>query len=120
MLFMPGVIAVSVHHKRLIHFTRANWQPLLWEYLLYSFVIIFVVNFVMFLSYPHRTISFSPWMARSSSNIYFSGFIFKYSLFAIIAALGLPKLWEHRRGLYAKFKLHAWLKNLTTKIADDE
>jgi hypothetical protein len=116
---MPGVIAVSVHHKQLIHITCTNWQPLLWEYLLYSFAIIFAVNFVMFLSYPQRTVSFSPWITWAYSTIYFSGFIFKYSLFAIIAALGLPKLWEHRHELHTK--LYAWLKNLaTTKIADDE
>ena len=104
-----------MHNRQLIHITRKNWQPLMWSYLLYSFAIIFAVNFVMWLSYPDRTISFSPWAAWATSNIYAAGFVFKYSLFATAAALVLPKLWERRQKMLAFLK-----KRKSYKIPDDE
>jgi len=115
MLFVPGIIAVSVHNKKLIHITRDNWQSFLWMFLFYSFGIMFAVNFIMYLSSPGRTVSYSPWMLLASNNVLQVGFIFKYSFFATAAALSLPKLWERR---------HYFLKMLkerkSFKIADDE
>ena len=115
MLIVPGIIAVSVHNKQLIHITRANWQPLMWEFLLYSFGIMFVVNFIMYLSSPGRTVSYSPWTLWTTNDVFHVGFIFKYSLFATSAALGLPKLWERRQYFLDKLK-----KRQSFKIADDE
>jgi len=111
MLFVPGIIAVSIHNKKLIHITRDNWQPLLWMYLLYSFGIMFAVNFVMYLSFPFRTVSYSPWTIWTTSHVLMASFIVKYSLFATAAALALPKLWGCR---------HYFKKRKSFKIEDDE
>ena len=115
MLFVPGIIAVSVHYKQLINITRENWQPMIWTYLIYSFAIITSVNFVMWLSFPSRTISFSPWAIWATSNIYSASFVFKYSFFATAAAVVLPKLWDRRQKMLAFIK-----KRKQYKIPDDE
>jgi hypothetical protein len=115
MLVIPGVIAVSVHNKQLIHITRDNWQPLMWQFLLYSFGIMFVVNFVMYLSSPGRTVSYSPWTLWTTNNVFQAGFVFKYTLFAIAAALCLPKIWERRH-----YFLNIFKERKSFKIADDE
>jgi hypothetical protein len=115
MLIVPGIIAVSVHNKQLIHITNGNWQSLLWEYLLYSFGIMLVVSFVLYLSSPGRSVSFSPWTLWTTNNTLQAGFVFKYTLFAAAAALALPKLWERRHYYLDKFK-----KRKSFKIADDE
>jgi hypothetical protein len=115
MLVIPGIIAVSVHNKRLIHVTRGNWQPLMWQFLLYSFGIMFVVNFVMYLSSPGRTVSYSPWTLGTDNNVFQASFVFKYTLFAIAAALCLPKIWERRMDIIKKLK-----ERRSFKIADDE
>lgn len=112
MLFVPGIIAVSIHNKKLIHITRDNWQSLLWMFLLYSFGIMLVVSFVLHISFPNRTVSFSPWTVWTTNNVFQASFVFKYSLFATAAALILPKLWE---------RCHHFLKaRKSFKIADDE
>jgi len=108
MLFVPGIIAVSVHNGRLIHVTRDNWQSLIWKYLLYSFAIIIVAYFFMFLTYPERSVSFSPWATWTINNVLQVSFIFKYTLVAVAAALVIPKLW------------HLLTKRKKIKIADDE
>jgi hypothetical protein len=130
MLSMPGVVAVSLHRGQLIRVTRENWQTLLWEYLLYSFAIVFTVNFVMFLSAPHRLVSYAPGTAWTTSNILQAGFVAKYSLCAVAAACGLPQLWQHRREICAwlRDKLRIWRTNLKKwwinlkeyKIGEDE
>jgi len=123
MLFIPGIIAVSVHIGRLIHVTRENWQSLMWLYLLYSLAIVFVVYFIMFLSYPQRSISFSPWATEATSSVLHASFIVKYTLFASSSALCLPKLWEKRREILDKLKnilKHILKYILTYKVADDE
>ena len=115
MLTLPGFIAVCVHKRQLIHVTRNNWQPLMWMYLLYSFAIVFAVNFIMWLSGPQRTISYSPWLTWTTSNVLSVSFVFKYILFAVIAAAGLPKIWERRQKILAFLK-----KRKSYKIPDDE
>jgi hypothetical protein len=115
MLAVPGIIAVSVHNKQLIHITRDNWQSIIWKYLLYSLGIVFAANFVMYLSSPGRTVSYSPWITWTTNDVLHVGFVFKYILLAVIAAVSLPKIWESR---------HYFLKKLNRgesfKIADDE
>jgi len=119
MFFIPGVIAVSVHERRLIHFTRDNWQPLIWKYLLYSFAIFFVVNSVMFFNSPGRSVSYSPWTTWTTNNVLQVGFVFKYTLFAVAAAFGLPKLWVRRHSIIENI-LNVIQKRKTFRIADDE
>jgi hypothetical protein len=114
-LTVPGIIAVSVHNGRLVHITRGNWQSFVWMYLIYSFGIVFIVNFIMWLSYPQRTISFSPWVAWTTSHVLSAGFVVKYSLVATAAALVLPKLWARRNRL-SKFVN----KRRSFMIPDDE
>jgi hypothetical protein len=115
MLVIPGVIAVSIHNKQLIHVRRNNWQPLMWQFLLYSFGIMFAVNSVMYFSSPGRTVSYSPWSLWTDNNVFQAGFVFKYTLFATAAALCLPKLWERRMDILKKLK-----ERRSFKIADDE
>jgi len=115
MLAVPGIIAVSVDEKQLIHFTRDNWQSLLWKYLLYSFGIIFIVNFILYLGFPSRTVSYSPWTLWTVNNIFHVGFIFKYILLATVSAVVLPKLWACRHVFLKMFK-----DRKSFKIADDE
>jgi len=115
LLIVPGIIAVSIHEKQLIHITRDNWQSLLWKFLLYSFGIIFIVSFVLYLRFPERTVSFSPWTIWTSNNVYQVSFVFKYILFATISALILPKLWGCRHSFIKKLK-----ERKSYKIADDE
>jgi hypothetical protein len=115
MLAVPGIIAVSVHDKQLIHITRDNWQSIIWKYLLYSFGIVFAANFVMYLSSPGRTISYSPWTLWTTNDIFHAGFVSKYILLAVIAAVGLPKVWERRH-----YFLNIFKKGESFKIADDE
>jgi hypothetical protein len=115
MLFVPGIIAVSVHNKQLIRITRDNWQPLIWEFLLYSFGIMLAVNFVMFLTSPNRSVSYSPWMLQADNNVLQAGFVFKYTLVAAVVAFVLPKLWEHYSYFFDKQK-----KRPQSKIEDDE
>ena len=100
---------------QLINITRENWQPIVWIYLLYSFAIVTTVNFVMWLTFPNRTISFSPWVIWATSNIYSASFAFKYCFFASAAAVVLPKLWERRQKMLAFLK-----KRKAYKIPDDE
>jgi hypothetical protein len=114
-LIVPGIIAVSIHEKQLIHITRDNWQSLLWKFLLYSFGIIFIVSFVLYLRFPERTVSFSPWTIWTSNNVYQVSFVFKYMLFATVAALILPKLWGCRNSFLKKLK-----ERKSFKITDDE
>ena len=99
MLTVPGIIAVSIHEGRLIHITRDNWQPLLWKYLIYSFAIVFVFYLIMGLYSPSKTISYSPWTAETSRNIFHPGFVYRYFLFTTAAAVGLPRLWARRRNI---------------------
>jgi len=115
MLIIPGIIAVSVHEKQLIHITRDNWQSILLKFMLYSFGIIFVVSFILYLRAPERTISFSPWTVWTTNNVFQVSFVFKYILFATVAALVLPKLWERRYNILKKLK-----ERKSFKIADDE
>jgi len=115
MLIVPGIIAVSIHEKQLIHITRENWQSLLWKFLLYSFGIIFIVSLVLYLRFPERTVSFSPWTTWTSNNVYQVSFVFKYILFATVSALILPKLWGCRHSFLKKLK-----ERKSFKIADDE
>jgi len=115
MLLVPGIIAVSIHEKQLIHITRDNWQSLLWKFLLYSFGIIFIVSFVLYLRLPERTVSFSPWTIWTTNNMFQVSFVFKYILFATLAALILPKLWGCRHSFLKKLK-----ERKSFKIADDE
>jgi len=117
MLVVPGIIAVSIHNGRLIHVTRENWQSLMWTYLIYTFAIVFVSYFIMFLNDPERGISFSPWTTgmikttERANDVLQVGFVFKYTLFAVAAAIILPKLWAKR---------HFVTKRKKFKIADDE
>jgi hypothetical protein len=115
LLIVPGIIAVSIHEKQLIHITRDNWQSLLWKFLLYSFGIIFIVSFVLYLRFPERTVSFSPWTIWTTNNVYQVSFIFKYILFATVSALILPKFWECCCSFLKKLK-----ERKSFKIADDE
>jgi len=115
MLAVPGIIAVSVDEKQLIRITRDNWQSLLWKYLFYSFGIVFTANFVMYLSFPARTVSYSPWILWTDNDVFHVGFIFKYILLATASAVGLPKLWERRNGFLKMLK-----DRKSFKIADDE
>ena len=115
MLTVPGIIAVCVHSRQLIHITRKNWQPLMWIYLLYSFAIVFTVNVVMWLSFPQRTISYSPQITWATSNVLSAGFVVKYILFSAVAAFGLPKFWERRHKM-----LNLIIKRKSFKISDDE
>jgi hypothetical protein len=101
MLFVPGLIAICIHEKTLVRFTRENWQPLLWKYLFYSFAIVLAVYFVIYLDYPERVLSFSLSAEEAHSNIQMASFVLKYSLLAVAAALLLPKVWA---GLYNRFK----------------
>jgi hypothetical protein len=112
MLFVPGIIAVSVHNKKLICITRDNWQSMLWMFLFYSFGIMLVLSFLMYIILPDRTVSFSPWTVWTTSNILQSSFVFKYILCAAAAALGLPKLWHYFLKIIKERK--------SFKIADDE
>jgi len=108
MLFVPGIIAVSVHNGRLIHVTRNNWQSMMWMYLLYSFAIIIIAYFVLFITDPPRTVSFSPWTTETTNDVLHVGFVFKYTLLAVTGAFILPKI------------RHVFTKRKTFKIADDE
>ncbi|MDR0221115.1 MAG: hypothetical protein LBI54_06915 [Lachnospiraceae bacterium] len=114
MLFVPGLIALCIHEKALVRFTRENWQHLLWQYLFYSFAIVFTVYLVMYLDYPERLVSFSPLSEAHSSPLLVS-FVVKYSLLATAAAWLLPKVWAGRH------KLRDFFKNVKSyKIPDDE
>jgi hypothetical protein len=115
MLTVPGIIAVSVHDKQLIHIRRDNWQSIIWKYLFYSLGIVFTANFVMFLSSPDRTVSYSPCTLWTTNDVLHVGFICKYIMLSVTSALVLPKLWERRNNFFNMFK-----KNESFKIADDE
>jgi len=116
MLFVPGIIAVCVHNKKLIQVTRDNWQSLLLMFLLYSFGIMFIVNLIMYINDPGRSVSYSPWTKVSTiNNVFQVSFVFKYTLFASVAAVVLPKIWVHRHNFLKWLKEHK-----SFKIADDE
>jgi hypothetical protein len=88
MLFVPGLIALRLHGIAKV--TKENWQSALLAYLVYSLLIIFIDYTVMFISYPIRTVSFSPWVMQFHSNIYGASFVVKYTLVALVSSVGLP------------------------------
>jgi hypothetical protein len=108
MLLVPGMVAVYNHGVTKVD--KTNWQSVLFKYLVYSLLIIFVNCAVMFLSYPRRTMSFSPWVG-ADSNTMAVGFIFKYLLVALACSVGLPKGW---------FRWKNRKKGTKPKIGDDE
>ena len=113
MLVVPGIIAVSLHEKKLINVTRENWQRLLWVFLLYSFGIMLSVCFVLWIDNTRNTISFSPW-TLAGNHVLRVSFIVKYSILAVIVALILPWTWNIRNSIVS------YIKNIVKKSEDDD
>ena len=111
-LIMPGGIAASVRHKRLIRFTRDNWRLAARECVLFSLIIIVAVNIAMYVIFPRRIISFVPWTDWGVGDFA------QYVLFTVLAAAILPKLWDAQRLRHGIF--HIWQKLKTDKIREDE
>ena len=90
MLLVPGLISVRIlwHDKDI---SRADYKYIASDYLVYSFLIMLFVFAIMFFSYPNRTISFSV-NVPAISHVLSTGFVFKYSTVALLAALALPNV----------------------------
>lgn len=88
MLLVPGLISVRIlWHDRQIE--KKDYKYIISDYLTYSFLIILFAYGFMFITYAERTVSFST-SIPAISHILAASFVFKYSIVAIISAVGLP------------------------------
>ncbi|MDR1001564.1 MAG: hypothetical protein LBL96_12350 [Clostridiales bacterium] len=113
MLSVPGLVSLRLHGINKAD--KENWQEVLFVFLLYSMAIIFFVNLIMFITFHDRTVSFSPFDRTTNSSIFYSSFIIKYTLFAMIFALLLPNLYKRRQRVRNFLK-----KFLRSQVLEDE
>ena len=89
MLIVPGLASICVYHDGKFKVTRDNWQELLFEYVIFGFIILVLNYGIMFISDAKRTVSFAP-TVPAYSTLWNAGFVFKYSLTALVIAAVLP------------------------------
>ncbi|MDR1193365.1 MAG: hypothetical protein LBK98_04215 [Peptococcaceae bacterium] len=110
MLTVPGLIALYIHRGG-VRITAENWQEMLVEYLILSFLILTLDYGLMFISYPPRTVSFVP-SYNADSALWSASFIFKYSFAALLFAVLLP--YAHKR----REKISRWGERWLARVFD--
>ena len=95
LLLIPGLIAVRIHWRGR-EIVRRSFIYFLWDYFIYTFLIIMLDYGFMFLTNAKRQVSFTLQNIKLDSTIYSAGFVFKYSMAALIFALILPVLVRNR------------------------
>ena len=90
MILVPGLISVRILWKDK-EIKSSNYKYMVFDYLLYTFLILLSVYAVMFFSSPSRTVSLSI-DVRATSHIRTAGFVFKFMFVSLIFALILPKV----------------------------
>jgi len=88
LLLVPGLISLRIlwRGKKI---NLPDLKFVISDYLIYSFLNMLAAYSFMFFSYPGRTVSFST-KIEATSHIFLAGFVFKYSLIALLAAIVLP------------------------------